>query len=240
MLSEADQRRFIMVLCLRCSNGNVTLHDDEIAFQLRVSNDEWAATKSTLLAKKLIDQDNHPVAWERRQFVSDSSAERVARHRAKKKDTCNDDVTLQQRQVDTETETEKENICTLEQVEGAPLEAGKQKQKKPHGPVNGSAVSLDTFLARCKDAGERPIGDYKPVWEFAEKVGIPDDSVVLCWQEFVRKFGGDGARASKRYRDWRKAFRNCVEENWFRLWTLDEQGRAVLTASGRIAEKVSA
>lgn len=120
------------------------------------------------------------------------------------------------------------------------MEAGKPKQKKPHGPVNGSAVSLDTFLARCKDVGERPIGDYKPVWEFAEKVGIPDDIVVLCWQEFVRKFGGNGARASKRYRDWRKAFRNCVEENWFRLWTLDDQGRAVLTASGRIAEKVSA
>ena len=29
MLSEQDQRRFIMLLCLRCSNGDVTLHASE-------------------------------------------------------------------------------------------------------------------------------------------------------------------------------------------------------------------
>ena len=42
MMSEADQRRFVMLLCLRCSNDDVTLHDDEVAFQLRISNDEWS------------------------------------------------------------------------------------------------------------------------------------------------------------------------------------------------------
>ena len=40
MMSEADQRRFIMLLCMRCSNGDETLHDDEIAFQLRISEEE--------------------------------------------------------------------------------------------------------------------------------------------------------------------------------------------------------
>lgn len=107
MLSESDQRRFIMVLCLRCRNGDVTLLDTEVAFQLRVSEDEWASTKDTLVSKNLIDDDNKPVAWEKRQFSSDSSSERVARHRAKKKTISNCDVTLQKRQVDTETETEK-------------------------------------------------------------------------------------------------------------------------------------
>lgn len=79
MMSEAYQRRFLMVLCLRCSNDDVTLHDEEVAFQLRISNEEWAETKATFLAKNLINEDNTPAAWNRRQFASDSSAERVAK-----------------------------------------------------------------------------------------------------------------------------------------------------------------
>ena len=63
MLSESDQRRYIMLLCLRCSNGTVTLHDDEIAFQLRISNDEWAATKAILVNKGLIKDCNEICNW---------------------------------------------------------------------------------------------------------------------------------------------------------------------------------
>lgn len=100
MMSEADQRRFVMLLCLRCSNDDVTLHETEIAFQLRISNEEWATSKALFLSKGLIDEDCQPAAWDRRQFVSDSSAKRVAAHRAKKKQACNVTVTPQrQRQI---------------------------------------------------------------------------------------------------------------------------------------------
>lgn len=108
MMSEADQRRFIMLLCLRCSNDDVTLQDDEIAFQLRISADEWAQSKALFLSKGLINDDNTPVNWDKRQFVSDSSAERVRRHREKKKQAakrpCN--VTATPPDTDTETETD--------------------------------------------------------------------------------------------------------------------------------------
>lgn len=87
MLSEADQRRFLMLLCLRCSNGDVTLHETEIAFQMRISNEQWGETKAVLLSKNLITSDNKPTAWESRQYASDSSRERVARHRENKKKT---------------------------------------------------------------------------------------------------------------------------------------------------------
>lgn len=237
MLSEVDQRRFVMLLCLRCSNGDVTLRETEVAFVLRVTEAEWLETKARLLDKGIITQDNQPTSWEKRQFDSDSSAERVARHRANKKKACNADVTLQERQsnaLETETETEKKRISTPEQVGGALPEPVCTK------PVNGSAISLATFLDRCKEHHERPIGDYRPIWEYAEKVGIPEDAVVLAWHEFARKYGPSGGRAAKRYRDWRQAFRNCIEENWLGLWTLDEQGRAVLTSKGRMAEKVVA
>lgn len=106
MMSEADQRRFIMLLCLRCSNGDVTLHETEIAFQLRISNEEWATSKALFLAKGLIDEDCRPVAWERRQFRSDSSRARVAAHRAKQKQASN--VTVTPPDTDTDTDTDKD------------------------------------------------------------------------------------------------------------------------------------
>lgn len=95
MLSEVDQRRLTMLFCLRC-NGHVTLHDDEVTFLLRISNDSWMVTKELFIAKGFINSDNEVLNWDKRQFISDSSSERVARHRAKKKDDvtqCNVTVT---------------------------------------------------------------------------------------------------------------------------------------------------
>jgi hypothetical protein len=123
MLSETDQRRYVMLLCLRC-NGDVTLHETEVAFQLRISEQEWIETKARLVEKKLIGDDNNPTAWNKRQFVSDSSRARVQRHREKKKTASNGDVTLQQRRcnaVDTDTDTD---ISTTDVVD-------KARDKKP-------------------------------------------------------------------------------------------------------------
>ena len=116
-MTETDQRRYIMLLCLRCSNGDVTLHDDDVTFSLRISDAEWAATKAVLLEKNLISADNKPTSWDKRQKHSDSSAERVARHRANLKRSSNngvtDDVTLQKRsrvrEENKEKNTKKEN-----------------------------------------------------------------------------------------------------------------------------------
>jgi hypothetical protein len=112
MLSEIDQRRFIVVMCLRCCNGSVTLQDTEVAFQLRISDEEWANTKRVLLSKNLIGDDNKPIAWEKRQFDSDTSNARVYKHREKKKLLCNVTVAAMKRksnapETETETETEK-------------------------------------------------------------------------------------------------------------------------------------
>lgn len=111
-MSEALQRRFIMLLCIRCCNGDVTLHDDDVTFQLRISNEEWAETKSVFIAKNLIDESNNPVAWDKRQFASDSSADRVARHRAKRNEGCNVTVTPQNRTDTEQNRTEQKEEKT--------------------------------------------------------------------------------------------------------------------------------
>lgn len=114
-LSETDQRRFVMLLCLRCSNDDETLHDDDVTFSLRISDEEWRTTKAILQSKNLIDQDNKPCAWNKRQYASDSSTARVVKHREQHKK----DETLQKRKsnvpdTDTETESEKTNTSLLE------------------------------------------------------------------------------------------------------------------------------
>ena len=108
MLSEANQRRYIMLLCLKCCNVEVTLQDEEIAFQLRISNEEWLKTKQVFLTKNLIDSSSHPTAWDKRQFMSDSSAERVARHRKIKKQHCNVTVTPPESETDSYSDTNTE------------------------------------------------------------------------------------------------------------------------------------
>lgn len=111
MLSEAMQRRYVMLMCLRCSETLETLHETEIAFQLRLSTDELDETKKLFISKNFIDKHWNLLNWDKRQFVSDSSTMRVAKHRNKKKQISNADETLQKRPSNAiDTDTDKKQI----------------------------------------------------------------------------------------------------------------------------------
>jgi uncharacterized protein YdaU (DUF1376 family) len=98
----------------------------------------------------------------------------------------------------------------------------KKQAKKPSGFL------LSEFLETCKANNEPAISAYKPLWDYTEKVGIPKDWVVLAWRMFRRKFADD----KKRYIDWRQTFRNYVENNWLKLWTVDASGQVLMTNLG--------
>jgi hypothetical protein len=89
MLSEAMQRRLVMLFCLECSNGIETFHVTEretsIAFALRVSEADLAETKALFMRKSFINDDWTLCNWSKRQYVSDSSTARVRAHRDKKR-----------------------------------------------------------------------------------------------------------------------------------------------------------
>jgi hypothetical protein len=113
-MSEPMQRRLMMLFCLRCSDVTVTLSDEELAFQLRISDEELAATKALFLRKGFIDESWEITNWDKRQFSSDSSAERTRAYRARKKEQQNNAETSQLRHSDgldtdsnTDTDTEK-------------------------------------------------------------------------------------------------------------------------------------
>lgn len=79
MMPEAMQCRLVKVFCSRCKESRLT--DAQRAFKWRISLGELAETKVLFLDQGFIDDQWNPIAWNRRQFLSDSSTERVRKHR---------------------------------------------------------------------------------------------------------------------------------------------------------------
>lgn len=103
MMPENYQRRLVMLFCLRC-NGDVTLQDDAIAFQLRVTLDEWNVTKDIFMKNGFIDSKNILLNWDKRQYKSDTSNERVKRYRERHRN-----VTETPPDTESDIDTESEN-----------------------------------------------------------------------------------------------------------------------------------
>ena len=98
------------------------------------------------------------------------------------------------------------------------------------------SVVFRTFLSECKAKGESPIPENDPVFDWAEKAGLPVEFLRLAWIEFKSRYV-EGDKSTKRYQDWRKVFRNVIRDNWFKLWYSSENGEIVLTSQGRLIEK---
>ncbi|WP_244123875.1 hypothetical protein [Burkholderia gladioli] len=101
-------------------------------------------------------------------------------------------------------------------------------------PARRAAIALKTFLADCRQVGEKPIPESDPVFDYAEKTGIPLDVLRLHWLEFKARYSLPDA---KRYKDWRTVYRKSVRGNWFRLWFLRPDGAFGLTTQGEQAKR---
>lgn len=146
MLPEAMQRRYVMLLCLRCSETLETLHETEIAFQLRLDEAQLLETKQLFISKNFIDKHWKILNWDKRQFVSDSSTMRVRKYRDKKKQEGNDDETLPKRPSNAvDTDTDK-----------------KQNRNKLGSRLAQDFIFPSDWLVFCKQ--ERP--DLQPVQTF--------------------------------------------------------------------------
>lgn len=180
MLSEAMQRRYVMLMCLRCSETLETLHETEIAFQLRLSEAELIETKQLFVSKNFIDKHWNLLNWDKRQFVSDSSTSRVRKHRDKKKQPSNDDETLQKRQsnaIDTDTDTDKKQIqiskatsvATPEGVSDSVWQEFKSLRKAKKAPITQRAI--DALTNEANKAG----------WTLEKAL---EECIVRGWQAF--------------------------------------------------------
>jgi len=177
MLSEAMQRRYVMLMCLRCSETLETLHETEIAFQLRLSTGELDETKQLFISKNFIDEQWNLLNWDKRQFVSDSSTMRVAKHREKKKQVSNADETLQKRPsnaIDTDTDTEQiqkrtTSVATPIGVSDSVWQEFKTLRKAKKAPITQRAIDAITIEAN------------KAGWTLEKAL---EECVVRGWQAF--------------------------------------------------------
>ena len=177
MLPEAMQRRYVMLMCLRCSEVLETLHETEIAFQLRLSTGELDETKQLFISKNFIDEHWNLLNWDKRQFVSDSSTMRVARHRNKKKQASNADETLQKRPsnaIDTDTDTEQiqkrtTSVATPIGVSDSVWQEFKSLRKAKKAPITQRAIDAITNEAN------------KIGWTLQKAL---EECVVRGWQAF--------------------------------------------------------
>jgi hypothetical protein len=194
MLSEAMQRRYVMLMCLRCSEVLETLHETEIAFQLRLSTDELNETKQLFISKNFIDKHWNLLNWDKRQFVSDSSTMRVAKHRNKKKQVSNVGETLQKRPsnaTDTDTDTEQiqkrtTSVATPSGVSDSVWQEFKSLRKAKKAPITQRAIdkiseeanlagwTLEKALEECIVRGWQA---FKAEW--VAKKGNPADNIRL-------------------------------------------------------------
>lgn len=122
LLAFEDRWHFVAIMCLKQQgiiDDNPDLLERKIAVKLGVQLRELDEIKRRLQEVDLIKDDWTPKGWDKKQFKSDSSAERVRKYREKKKKKeGNGDETLQKREsnavdTDTDTDTDTENKFVL-------------------------------------------------------------------------------------------------------------------------------
>ena len=107
----------------------------------------------------------------------------------------------------------------------------KEEAKKPPAPsARRSAVELQTWIDSLP-ADEQLIPPGDTIFDYAEKVGIPDDYLLLAWEEFCERMQG------KRQKDWRAHYRNAVRGNSFKLWWMRDGSQCELTTQGEQAKR---
>ena len=113
-LAFEDQRHFVGILAMKSSgvldqSCSEKMMNRIVAQKLWISHDAIDDVKRRLCEAGLIDEDWQPLAWDKRQFVSDrdpTGAERQRRYREKSRNALRDaSVTLPD--TDTDTDTEK-------------------------------------------------------------------------------------------------------------------------------------
>lgn len=132
VLTEALQRRYVMLLCMQCADYLEKRPDDEIALSLRVTEEDWRVTKDEFVKRGLLLPSGKINGWEKRQFISDikdpTAAERQKRYRENKRNARNDNVTSRPPEADTEQKQNKPLSAkpdVIEVIEYLNLKAGR-------------------------------------------------------------------------------------------------------------------
>lgn len=116
---------------------------------------------------------------------------------------------------------------------------GKGLQKPPSpapahvsGKKKGEVVLAD-WIAGLDGGDAVPAAD--PLFDWAASVKLPREWIALAWWAFEGRYT-EGKGASKKYTDWRAAFRDHVKGDFLKLWAISRDGEYYLTTAGKQAQ----
>jgi len=98
--------------------------------------------------------------------------------------------------------------------------------------TNKKQLTINEFIKLCKEKNEKPIKDFKGLWEYVKDSQLPEEYILICWHYFIDNYKD----TDKKYKDWRLAFLKCVKGNWFKLWAINKEGQYFLTSTGQQTE----
>ena len=184
-LAFEDRAHYVFILCMK----NLGLLDKEylqpgmldrvVARRLGLYGEAFEAARKRLVEAGLIDYKFQPVAWDKRQFVSDTSVERTKAYRERMK--RHGDVTVTAQEADTDTDTEKEG----------------EKRPSAYAPPLPADLLKDFLQVRkAKKAGPITQTVVAGLQREADKAGISlIDAVTACcefgWQGFNAQWYAD-------------------------------------------------
>lgn len=116
-LAFEDRWHYVAILCLKNSGelDKKPVSDKMMSIKLGVAGIDLENLKERLSDIGLVDSDWQPLAWDERQYKTDSSKERTRKYRErlkKKKGVTPCDVTVTVQDTDTDTDTESESYRT--------------------------------------------------------------------------------------------------------------------------------
>ncbi len=116
MMTFEEQRHLVMLLALRCLRPTEKMTQQQIAFRLRIDETFLKRLHETFLKHGFVAKDWSICNWNKRQYLSDSSTERVRRHRenkALKQSETFQNVSLKQSVTPPDTDTEQNRVEIL-------------------------------------------------------------------------------------------------------------------------------
>jgi len=207
-------RVWVNLLCVAKKHDGKLPSESDCAFMLRMDTAAFHVTFEALKSSGLIDekvgQSRHtePHNWSKRQYKSDTSAERTRRYRNRHRDvTETPPETETETETETEVEVEETNTIVLSKKRPELSQFLKAATKK--GASNGSRPG-----ARCPANLEITERDR----EYARKQGVSGDEL---WPGYIAHFTSGQGR-NKTASDWRGG--NSAWGTWCRnqaKWTAD-------------------
>jgi hypothetical protein len=174
-MAEVLQRRLIILFCLRCGNVLETLQENEIAYALGITEEEWQETKQIFVSKcfiRFIKGKCNITNWNKRQFISDSSTDRVRKYRAKNATLPkrSESVTVTAPDTDSDSDAytdEKENEDNMSRFKKPTLGEVTAYCLERKNNVNPNKW-LDFYESKGWKIGKAPMKDWKAAvrtWE---------------------------------------------------------------------------